>query len=184
VVQGRYEHVSFILEPAPVRVRVVDVVPPEPPKLLDQVGRVLDVAEDLPPVEPVPELIDLRQLVRDHPSPRYLFPCRGSGAVPEGAEVDYLDQRPSHRQWMLVGCAQSREIYRWFYAEEPRYLEMCPRRVLDDTGVPTLTKCCLLESRVRQEKSVVTVPWGATLEEVHRGLERLLRTVEPAWPAA
>ena len=32
VVQGRYEHVNFIWEPAPVRIRVTEVVPPEPPK--------------------------------------------------------------------------------------------------------------------------------------------------------
>ncbi len=30
VVQGRYEHVNFIWEPAPVRIRVTEVVPPEP----------------------------------------------------------------------------------------------------------------------------------------------------------
>ena len=60
IVRGRYGHVSFILDPAPVRIRVLEVVPPWPPKLVDQLRRVLDVAEDLPPVELVPELVDLR----------------------------------------------------------------------------------------------------------------------------
>ena len=50
IVRGRYGHVSFILDPAPVRIRVLEVVPPWPPKLVDQLRRVLDVAEDLPPV--------------------------------------------------------------------------------------------------------------------------------------
>ncbi len=184
VVQGRYEHVSFILDPAPIHIRVLDVVPPEPPKLLDQARRILEVAEDLPPTELQPELIDLRELARGHPADRYLFPCRGSGVIPDGGAVDYLDQRPAHRQWTLVGCARSREIYRWFYEEEPHYLEMCPRTLLNHRDLPTLTKCCLLEQQVRQEGLVVTVPWGATLDQVRQGLERLIRTVEPAWSAA
>src|SRR6266540_4144410 len=34
VVMGRYQHVNFIWEPTPVVVRVTEVIPPEPPKLL------------------------------------------------------------------------------------------------------------------------------------------------------
>jgi hypothetical protein len=59
IVRGRYGHVSFIADPAPVRVTVVEVVPPRPAKLVDQLTRVLDLAEDLPPVELVPDLVDL-----------------------------------------------------------------------------------------------------------------------------
>jgi hypothetical protein len=182
VVQGRYEHVSFILQPDPVRIRVLDVIPPEPAKLLDQACRVLEVADELPPVELEPELIDLREIARAHPAERYLFPCRVSGVVLDEGAVDYLDQRPAYRQWTLVGCARSREIYRWFYKEEPHYLEMCPRALLHNGHVPTLTKCCQLENRIRHEGLVVTVPWGATLDEVRQGLEQLLHTVEPARP--
>ena len=50
VVEGRYRHVSFLLNADPIRVTVLDVVPPEPSKLVDQVTRVLDSAEDLPPI--------------------------------------------------------------------------------------------------------------------------------------
>ena len=60
VVQGRYEHVNFIVEPDPVRVRVVEVVPPEPPKLLEMARAVVDYDEDLPPVALDFEAIDLR----------------------------------------------------------------------------------------------------------------------------
>ena len=81
IVRGLYGHVSFILDPAPVRVRVLEVVPPWPPKLVDQLSRVLELAEDLPPVELVPELVDLRDLAARRPASRYLFPCRaGHGA--------------------------------------------------------------------------------------------------------
>ena len=87
IVRGRYGHVSFILEPAPIRIGVVEVVPPWPPKLADQLGRVLELAEDLPPVELVPHLVDLDALAATRPAEHYLFPCRagepaGTGPAP------------------------------------------------------------------------------------------------------
>ncbi|HXF71456.1 MAG TPA: hypothetical protein VNO79_02450 [Actinomycetota bacterium] len=189
VVQGRYEHVSFILDPDPVPVRVVEVVPPHPAKLLDQARRVLELAEDLPPVDLRPETVDLLELARGRPAPRYLFPCRGAGVAPAGAEVRYLDERPPREDWVLVGCERSRELHRWFYGDEPPSVEMCPRELLASGSVPaselpTLTKCCLRELGVGEERGAVVVPWGATLEEVHEGLRALVRTVQPTWSPA
>ncbi len=184
VVQGRYEHVNFIMEPRPIPVRIVEVVPPEPPKLFDQVQRVLGIAEDLPPTELQPELLDLRELARGRRAERYLFPCRGSGVVPDSGEVDYLDQRPVDRQAVLVGCARSREIYRWFYGRDPETLETCPVPRARAGAGPTLTRCCLLEDRIEQDGLVVTVPWGASYDEVRTGLKVLLEAAEPAWARA
>ena len=76
IVRGLYGHVSFIADPAPIPVRVVEVVPPWPPKLVDQLSRVLDLAEDLPPVELVTDLVDLAALASTRPARHYLFPCR------------------------------------------------------------------------------------------------------------
>src|SRR5262249_28342253 len=73
---------SFIADPAPVRITVVEVVPPRPAKLVDQLTRVLDLAEDLPPVELVPDLVDLAELAGSRPAGHYLFPCRAGGAGP------------------------------------------------------------------------------------------------------
>ena len=44
VVLGRYEHVNFIARPRPTAVTIVEVAPPDPPKLWDLVARVLAVA--------------------------------------------------------------------------------------------------------------------------------------------
>lgn len=186
VVQGRYEHVNFILEPEPVRLRVVEVFPPQPPKLVDQVERVLEVAEGLPPVEIEPELVDLVELAGTRPSERYLFPCRGSGAAPPGAEVRYLDERPPRGEWTLVGCARSREIHRAFYGDEPPSVEMCPRELARGRAAagPTLTKCCLLEEDVERDGLTVVVPWGASLDQVREALVLLCSIAEPAWAPA
>jgi hypothetical protein len=200
VVHGLYEHVNFILDPAPVPVRVVDVAPPWPPKLADQAERVLQTAESLPPADLSLEITDLVALAATDPSERYLYPCRGSGAAPAGALVSYLDERPARQDWTLVGCARSREIHSWIYGSVPPCIELCPRKLaaLADTrpkdthprhapgneAIATLTKCCLLETGIEQAASTVTVPWGASLAEVHDGLRALLLAAEPAWSPA
>ena len=191
VVRGRYGHVSFIADPAPARIRVVEVVPPRPAKLLDQLSRVLDTAEDLPPVELVPDLVDLTGLAATRPAGHYLFPCRAGGGgreargrekqSGEGAGVSYLDEVPPRRPWTLVGCARSRAIHDWFYGGEVDMVDMCPR-ALAGPG-PALTKCCLLEDRVAVDGGLVVVPWGASFAQVKEGLVRALQAAS-AVPAA
>jgi len=175
IVRGRYGHVSFILDPAPIRIRVLEVVPPWPPKLADQLTRVLDLAEDLPPVELVPELIDLRELAARRPASRYLFPCRAGHGASDGADVSYLDEIPERQPWTLVGCARSRAIHDWFYGDEVPQVDMCPRTLAaardhTDQQGPLLTKCCLLEDRVARDGDTVVVPWGASLAQIREGL--------------
>ncbi|HEX5534038.1 MAG TPA: hypothetical protein VFX33_09895 [Actinomycetales bacterium] len=174
IVQGLYEHVSFIIDPAPITVRLAEVAPPHPPKLLDQARRVLEVAEELPPVVLKPEILDLVQLAASHPAERYLFPCRGSGIAPEGTEVFYLDERPPRQDWVLIGCERSRQIHRHVYGDEAAAVEMCPRELVQRGTDPVLTKCCRLEEGVIQDGNVTVVPWGATLAEVRTGLRRLV----------
>ncbi len=177
VVEGRYEHVSFILDPCPLRVHVVEIVPPEPAKLLDQARRVLAVADDLPPIELVPELFDIRELARRTPSDRYLFPCRSSGIEVGTAETVFLDERPPHRDWVLVGPERSLEIHRWIYGEEPRSIvDICPHHLAKEVAGLTLTKCSLLEEGIDQEGDRVVVPWGTSLAGVHNGLAALARS--------
>jgi hypothetical protein len=183
VVHGRYEHLSFILDPRPLRVTVVEVVPPEPPKLLDQCRRVLEVADDLPPIELVAHRVDLRELgAGDGDRRDRLLPCRVSGVTIQGREVAYLDQHPAHRDWLQLGCARSREIHRWFYGADADFVDICPRRV--DAPSPVLTKCCLLEEHLEVTPGRVTVPWGASLELVRSGLHEVARMAEPAWAPA
>jgi hypothetical protein len=189
IVRGRYGHVSFILDPAPIRIGVVEVVPPWPPKLADQLSRVLDLAEDLPPVELVPHLVDLDALAATRPAEHYLFPCRaGQPAAAEparvAAEVSYLDEIPERAPWTLVGCARSRSIHDWFYGGDVPMVDMCPRRLADKcTGsMPVITKCCLLEDRVAQDPGLVVVPWGASLAQIREGLRLALTAGQPADP--
>jgi hypothetical protein len=172
VVQGRFQHVNFIVAPAPARIRVVEVVPPHPPKLLEMARAVLDFDEDLPPVELDYEAIDMRELARgaDH----YLFPCRCSGLDLDGARVDFLDAGPPRADWTLVGCERSRQIHEALYgADPPERIDFCPRLTAPGDG-PELIKCCLLERGIERDGGRLVVPWGATLEEVRSAIHMLV----------
>jgi hypothetical protein len=178
IVAGRHGHVSFLLDPRPARVRIVDVAPPYPAKLVDQAQAVLDVADDLAPVELVADVIDLAELAGTHRTDSYLFPCRGSGLV-LGANTAYLDERPPDGDWVLVGCARSREIHRWFYHRDAPSVEMCPRQLAGADGTATstltLTRCCLLEEeRYDRTHGYAVVPWGASLSLIRTALFDLI----------
>jgi hypothetical protein len=177
VVEGRYEYIGFIVDAAPAVIRVLDVIPPKPAKLVDQARRVLAAAHDLPPVRLDVELLDVRRLAVDADAPSVLFPCRASGLVAGDTPVAYLDQRPPRADWVLVGCARSRQIHRWIYGDEPPAVDTCPRERLGDAAGPTLTRCCLIEQGIERDGATVVVPWGANLDEVRRGL---VAALEPA----
>jgi len=200
VVRGRYGHVSFIADPAPIQVKVVEVVPPWPPKLVDQLRRVLDLADDLPPVELVEELVDLTALAATRPARHYLFPCRagqasgtvapGTAGPGAGVPVSYLDEIPDRAPWTMVGCARSRSIHDWFYGGEVPTVDMCPRNLAGRYArpgtagtpgpAPVITKCCLLEDRVSSDDGLVVVPWGASVAQIRDGLRLAIAAARPA----
>jgi hypothetical protein len=180
VVRGRYEHVNFIWEPAPVRIRVTEVVPPEPPKLFAMAEQVVAFDEDLPPIDLVLDAIDIRELAAANPAERYLLPCRGSG-VDLSAEVAFLDTRPTQRQdWLMIGCERSLQFHRHFYGDEPHRVDICPRQRAATPGNDlTLAKCCLLERGVELPGRAAVVPWGSNLDEIRSALRQLTGVDQP-----
>lgn len=185
VLEGRYRHVSFLLNAEPVRVTVVDVVPPEPSKLADQVARVLDCAEDLPPIVVDERIVDSRALVTEPLPEGLIVPCRGGGIDIEGVTVSHLDERPSFAGSTLLGCERSQQIHRWFYGvEAERTIDWCPRRLIgagEGADGLILSRCCMLEEGMDQRGDTVMVPWGATLTEVHAALRTLAGSGDGTW---
>jgi hypothetical protein len=175
VVEGRYGHVSFVLDPAPLRLHVLDVAPPWPAKLVDQVERVLQTAEDLPGVVSLPNIVDLSNLLPIPPNAHYLLQCRGGGMDVPGASVSYLDEVPPRQDWTLLGCARSRAIYDFLYDGPVPQIDTCPRTLARGIEVPPgevmLLKCCLLEEHIETDGQTVVVPWGATFGHLREGLE-------------
>jgi hypothetical protein len=193
VVEGAYGHVSFVLDPAPVRLHVLDVVPPHPAKLLDQLQRVLATADDVPGVQLVPHVVELTDLLPAQRDAAYLLPCRGGGMDVPGAAVAYLDEVPPRADWTLLGCARSRAIHDFFYGNSDthppvRQVDTCPRilagRVDLPAGEALVTKCCLFEDRNEVHGHTVVTPWGASFGQLRAALAAAVRLAVAHTPAA
>jgi hypothetical protein len=180
VVQGAFDHINIIHRPDPLVLRVVEVAPPDPPKLYKMAEHVLSYA-DLPPICLELERIDVRELCARVRPEAYLVPCRSGGLDDLGAPVYFLDERPPvRRPWTLIGCERSLQFHRHYYGDEPPRVEMCPRRLAPASGRPTLLKCCLLEFDIEHDGMTAVVPWGADLPMVEQALVLLSRGVEYA----
>lgn len=185
VVKGMFEHINFIWEPDPIRIFVTEVTPPEPPKLLRQAQQVVDFDEDLPPVELVLDSVSFPELAATVPADSYLLPCRGAGTEIAG-DMSYLDTRPATRdEWVMIGCERSMQFHRHFYGDEPRQVDICPRKRVEeqDPEGRWLVKCCMLERGMEFAGNRAVVPWGANLDEVRHAL-RLLTGVDAFAPLA
>jgi hypothetical protein len=174
LVQGKFEHVNFIWRPAPVPIRVTEVIPPYPPKLLAMAEQVVAFDEDLPPVQLALDAVSVADLMACHPAPHYLLPCRGSGVASAG-EISFLDSHPAYRQdWLLIGCERSLQFHEYFYRSRPGQVDLCPKaRSASPSGEFLLTKCCLLERGIEVDRRTAVVPWGANLDEVRAALRAL-----------
>ena len=173
VVRGKYDHVNFIHHPDPTVVRVLEVVPPEPPKLYDLARQVLRYAT-LPPIELELERIDLREQAARARAAAFLAPCRAGGLEGLPSPVLFLDERPQMREdWLLIGCERSLQFHRHYYGDEPPRIEMCPRRLAGARHDLTLLKCCLLENEIEMDGSIAVTPWGADVAYVESALRSL-----------
>lgn len=180
IVQGAFDHINIIHRPDPLRIRVVEVAPPEPPKLYNLAQKVLSHA-DLPPILLQLERIDLKRLCEKTRAQAYLVPCRSGGLEDLGAPVYFLDERPAERQpWTLIGCERSLQFHRHYYHDEPPRVEMCPRQLASASPLPTLVKCCLLEFDIELDGNTAVVPWGADQAMIEQALALLSQGVDYA----
>jgi len=106
VVQGKYEHVNFIHHPDPLLIRVVEVSPPNPPKLFDLAQQVLRYAA-LPPIRLELERFDLNDLAAGHSPKSFLVPCRSGGLEGLTAPVYFLDERPDYNTQLRMKILQA-----------------------------------------------------------------------------
>jgi hypothetical protein len=180
IVLGAFDHVNIIHHPQPLILRVIEVVPPEPPKLYRMIEQVLSYA-DLPPIVLELETIDLRDLASTVSPEAYLVPCRSGGLTQLSAPVYFLDERPNPRQnWTLLGCERSLQFHRHYYGDEPPRVEMCPRQLHRPDDKATFLKCCLLEYDFELTGHTLTVPWGTDLKLIEAALKQFF-TQETAY---
>lgn len=175
VVQGLFNHISFIGPGEVTEVRVFDVVPPFPAKLLVLVERALSAGLVELPVVPVEETLDLNQTAKDAATDTIMFPCRASGLTADRT-ILYLDETPSHAgDLTLIGCDLSRRIFQSIYRRRPaRFIDMCPEDLAPGDGRKRIVKCCRVREGHVIKGDLAIVPWGATVQEVGAALRELL----------
>jgi hypothetical protein len=195
VVQGKYGHVNFAVirrEPRLDKIVAVDVVPPEPGKLISMIREamkvgLLDRAVEIELSEI--DLIELARKTKDKGAEVVIFPCESSGITPQlvGAEVLFLDRDllpmlKEYEKFGLVGCDVSLEALHHLLGrnlDESKIIfeQMCPKKVVSEKR-PFITKCCKLrqgyEPVIENGKLGVIVPWGARTREIADALNWLL----------
>jgi hypothetical protein len=180
VVRGKSEHISFFADDEPFDLKLFDVVPPNPTKLIGLVEEALrSVLQDSYVRYEVVE-VDLNGLEGMDGFREVLFPCRASGLNHRG-KLGYMDDPPGLsprqiREAKVVGCSLSARIFKAVYGSEPQLVNMCPVDLLEKAGIegPVLTKCCKVKEGFEIQGEVAVVPWGARVSDVAAALEALM----------
>jgi hypothetical protein len=174
VVRGMFSHVNFISGLVPLRLRVLDDVPPEPMKLGVLVSKALESGYVDIPVIPELEEISMGALIRDVTTSGVMFPCRVSGLEAD-MPFCFLDDAPElPEDTTLIGCNLSLRIFESLYGRRPdAFINVCPLDLAEGSEVPTIVKCCKVKEGHRIDGNVVSVPWGATVPEVADAINAL-----------
>lgn len=181
IVKGKFEHISFIHREELQPLAVFEVVPPEPPKLVELVREVMH-SEFLPkPVKILPHILDLREVEKQGNQNNVMFPCHASGLTSE-KNTYFLDQglelpKDDIDNILLIGCDLSLRIFKSLYAHEPEFFNFCPKkRAMEaDEGVMAIARCCTVKEGYERIDNIALVPWGATQREVEDALNDLLK---------
>lgn len=165
VVRGMFSHISYVKDLEPLRLTVVDNVPPSPAKLGVLVRKALESGFVELPVIVTERIIDMASKVPEVETPAVMFPCRVSH-LEAPIPFCFLDDAPEDPgDVTLIGCHLSYRIYRELYGSDVPFINVCPA---DHTvpGEKSIVKCCKVKQGHEIDGDVVRVPWGATVPEV------------------
>jgi hypothetical protein len=171
VVQGKFEHVSFITPETVLELTVLEVIPPEPPKLITLTKDVLKFKSFSKPIIIKEKIVNIYDMFNDLEDQTVLLPCHASGSNIND-QIQYLDNFPDLKfedkeKITLAGCELSLRIFKDIYKFEPNFINTCPAKLagnmIKDDYV--LIKCCTAKKPERRGDLFV-VPWGATYEDI------------------
>ena len=180
IVKGKFEHVSFIHKENMQPLLVYEVVPPQPPKLVELVKSAIHVGNVKKPVKMMFNIMDLTELAKKSERDIIVFPCKASSLIDERKTL-YLDELPELSQGeslkvALVGCDLSLRIFKEHYNFEPEFHNFCPQKWAEKESSETkaIVKCCQVKEGHLFSKNIAVVPWGATQREVEDAINHLL----------
>ena len=165
VVRGMFSHISYVSGLEPLKLVVVDNVPPSPSKLGVLVRRALASGYVDLPIVVEDRIIDMADKVPEVRTPAVMFPCRVSHLTAD-RPVYFLDDAPKvDQQVTLIGCHLSYRIYRELYGSDVPFINVCPADYVRPDEM-TIVKCCKVKEGHERSGNTVRVPWGATVPEV------------------
>ena len=178
VVRGMFSHINFIKDIEPLRLMVVDNVPPSPAKL----GVLVDVAHGSGfvdhPIVKEERIIDMAEKVSEVRTGAVMFPCRVSNLHAD-IPFCFLDDAPEDPgDVTLIGCHLSQRIFRSLYDRDVPFVNVCPSDYVEP-GVKTIVKCCKVKQGHELDGDLVRVPWGATVPEVVDAINALFSPDSP-----
>lgn len=184
VVKGKFDHVSFIKEEKCESLIVFEVVPPNPPKLLELAERALSVGRINRPIKLIPAILDLGELAKTKLTSYTMYPCFTS-ELSSDENVLFLDRAPDIssigiENITLVGCDLTLLTFSSLYGEEPAFLDMCPKKraMAKEENVKYLARCCMLDDGYIRTGEIAHVSWGATISHVEEAILDLLDLYE------
>jgi hypothetical protein len=173
VVQGKFEHVSFITQEPILELTVFEVVPPEPPKMIALTKDVLKFKSFSKPIILIEKIVNIYKMLNNSDNHTILLPCHASRSEVDN-EIKYLDEFPKLNQddkdeITLAGCDLSLRIFKDVYNFEPNFINTCPARLAEDLAKvgPVLVKCCAAKKPERKG-NLYMVPWGATYDDIEK----------------
>jgi hypothetical protein len=179
VVQGLFNHVSFVKDAPGIDLHVLDVIPPSPSKLSVLVERSLACGSIEIPIVPIVENIYLNDLEKKVGTSGVVFPCRASGLGSE-KRVFFLDETPEMEgEVTLIGCDLSRRIFESIYKRRPAWINMCPQDSAPKDDEYRIVKCCRVREGFELKGRTAVVPWGATVPEVTAAIKALFASSGP-----
>ncbi|MFA7063363.1 MAG: hypothetical protein WC132_04425 [Methanomethylophilus sp.] len=173
VVMGMFSHVNVVSGIVPVRLRVLDIVPPFPSKLEVLVQKALD--SDFVDVPVIAEKVsmDIRDTADGVATEGVMYPCRVCGMAAKKQQY-FLDETPDIKcDVTLVGCRLSKRIFNEVYAKDVPFINICPVDHVPDDGKMTIVKCCKIKSGHTVNGKVICVPWGVTVPEIADALNEV-----------
>jgi hypothetical protein len=177
IIEGMFSHIGFVSGLTPMRLRVIDNIPPEPSKLRVLVDTALSSGFVRHPIIPEYTDIDLADKIEYVNTEAVMFPCRVSGLT---ASIPYyfLDAAPDVKHDVtLIGCSLSERIYRTVYGKKVPLINVCPADSVPDEGIKTIVKCCKIKEGHVIEGNTAKVPWGATVPEIADAVNALFAPV-------
>lgn len=180
VVRGLFSHVSFVKDLRPLRLTIVDAVPPYPSKLSYLVRTALSSGYVELPVVTEERDIDMSELAERAETEEVMFPCEASG-LRTGRPHCFLDQVPDigDRPITLVGCRLSRRIFWEEYGRDVPLINFCPQDNVPESSGKVIAKCCRVKRGHEMHGDTAVVPWGATVPEVVDAINDLFSDYVP-----